>query len=249
MDGLVVILATMVPLPICRILIGLQEAMSEFGKLRQTSVVLAGGQFGVWKIEIMNTKVRIRVYYDRQSLGFAIISFLLILLYLIILAFGQREVNAATSQTSQTISTNMQQFYLTKQAFPGDEALTACTTGYHMASLWEILDTSNLRYNTTLGFTRDDSGQGPVIGAGGWVRTGFSNDTSSTPGKGNCDGWASSDSDDYGTAAYLPYLDWTTGGDVGVWKTETDQCNASWWSVWCVENVGYTIYLPIVLRH
>lgn len=47
MDGLVMILATMVLLPIYPILIGLQEAMSEFGKLRQISVTLVGGQFGV----------------------------------------------------------------------------------------------------------------------------------------------------------------------------------------------------------
>ena len=197
----------------------------------------------------MNIKVRIKICHDWQSVEFAIVSILLILVGLLILVCGQQEASAARPQTSQTAFTSMQQFYLTKQAFPGGEALTACATGYHMASLWEILDTSNLQYNTTLGFTRDDSGQGPVIGAGGWVRTGFSNDTSSTPGRGNCNGWTSSKSDDYGTAVYLPYLDWTTGGDIGVWKTETDQCNASWWSVWCVENVGYTIYLPLVLRH
>ena len=52
-------------------------------------------------------------------------------------------------------------FYLTQTGFTGSQALTACANGYHMASLWEILDPSNLRYNTTLGFTTQDSGFGP----------------------------------------------------------------------------------------
>jgi len=179
------------------------------------------------EININLTRSSIVILFVMASLAIVLVSYL---------AFGQREVGAASLQTSQAVSTSKRQFYLTKQTFWGSEALTACATGYHMASLWEILDTSNLQYNTTLGFTRDDSGQGPVIGAGGWVRTGFSNDTSNTPGRGNCNGWTSSDSGDYGTVAYLPYLNWTTGGDIGVWKTETDQCSASWYEVWCVED-------------
>ena len=41
-------------------------------------------------------------------------------------------------------------FYLTKTSHNGSQVLTACAEGYHMASLWEIFDTSNLRYDTAL---------------------------------------------------------------------------------------------------
>ena len=52
-------------------------------------------------------------------------------------------------------------YYLTQTTHNGGQARSACAAGYHMASLWEILDTSNLRYNTELGFTQEDSGFGP----------------------------------------------------------------------------------------
>ena len=42
-------------------------------------------------------------------------------------------------------------FYLTKATHKGFAGETACALGYHMASLWEIHEPSNLSYNTTLG--------------------------------------------------------------------------------------------------
>ena len=66
-------------------------------------------------------------------------------------------------------------YYVTKTSHDGSEALTACAEGYHMASLWEIFDTSNLRYDTQLGATAQDSGLGPPSISGlseGWIRTG-----------------------------------------------------------------------------
>jgi hypothetical protein len=46
-------------------------------------------------------------------------------------------------------------FYLTQSLFTGSDALSACADGYHMASLWEVFDTTGLKYNTTLGATSD----------------------------------------------------------------------------------------------
>jgi hypothetical protein len=63
-------------------------------------------------------------------------------------------------------------FYLTQDGYDGSQALSACAQGYHMASLWEILDPSNLSYDTSLGATVADSGSGPPNGSG-WIRTGF----------------------------------------------------------------------------
>jgi hypothetical protein len=104
-----------------------------------------------------------------------------------------------------------------------------------MASLWEILDPSNLKYNTDLGQTwADDSGQGPLSYFSGWVRTGYGSSTAATAGQGNCDAWTSSLSGDYGTTAYLP-SDWPAGQDIHVWKVETLGCG--WYTkVWCVED-------------
>src|SRR5436309_14626346 len=53
-------------------------------------------------------------------------------------------------------------FYLTKESFQGNQAITACASGYHMASRFEILDVSVLQYDTGKGLTTDDSGAGPA---------------------------------------------------------------------------------------
>src|SRR5262245_60366073 len=62
-------------------------------------------------------------------------------------------------------------FYLTKDGFQGNAVLTACDAGFHMASLWEIHDPSNLQYDTR-GFTLADAGSGPPAVLG-WIRTGI----------------------------------------------------------------------------
>jgi hypothetical protein len=74
-------------------------------------------------------------------------------------------------------------FYLTQTQHTGGEALTACAAGYHMASLWEIFDPSNLRYESDLGRKNDDSGFGPPTGEVGWIRTGGLQMGSTSAGK------------------------------------------------------------------
>jgi len=54
--------------------------------------------------------------------------------------------------------------YLTQNLKNGSQALTACVEKFHMASLWEIFNTSNLGYDTSRGFTQVDSGSGPPAG-------------------------------------------------------------------------------------
>jgi hypothetical protein len=44
-------------------------------------------------------------------------------------------------------------FYLTTGSFPGNHQANICAVGFHMASLWEILDPSSLTYDTQLGQT------------------------------------------------------------------------------------------------
>jgi hypothetical protein len=143
--------------------------------------------------------------------------------------------SAAASETeaAQAASTGMRQFYLTTSTLQGNQALTACAPGYHMASLWEIADPSNLKYNTSLGAVWDDSGQGPPSFESGWVRTGYQSNTGDTPGQANCALWTSSSGN--GTAAML-HDDWTGGyQNMGVWTVYASSCS-SYPHVWCIED-------------
>jgi hypothetical protein len=133
-------------------------------------------------------------------------------------------------------------FYLTKDSFNGANALTACAKGYHMASLWEIFDPSNLTYNTNLGFTHDDSGSGPPafvnadLGSG-WIRTGHSAATVpfTDPGTVNCVTWKSNSPSDIGTVVWLP-LDWSASPTaIAPWRAGISSCDFSI-QVWCVSD-------------
>ena len=170
-----------------------------------------------------------------------LIGGLLIVAALAFLGWAQDEVSASGEQKPLAASGDMRQYYLTNNEYLGDVADNACGDGYHMASLWEIVDPSNLKYNTALGYKLNDSGQGPpasVISATGWIRTGYSiTNTSTTPGQPSCNGWASNNSIDRGTVANLAD-DWTSGGgaqDIHVWNVDAPTCD--WpYRVWCVED-------------
>jgi hypothetical protein len=126
-------------------------------------------------------------------------------------------------------------FYVTKNGMGGSQALTACATGYHMASLWEILQPSTLTYDTALGFVTDDSGSGPPVGVAGWIRTGWQEDVLPTRGLANCHAWTSSAATDLGTYVYLPGI-WTlSSSTISPWGAEIDECDRPN-LVWCVSN-------------
>lgn len=106
-----------------------------------------------------------------------------------------------------------------------------------MASLWEIADPSNLAYNTALGSTKPDSGQGPPSSEQGWVRTGYASSDWINPGIGNCDVWTSNSyGSGYGSVAYLPHSwDASGGGQVDVWLVASSDCYYPQ-RVWCIED-------------
>jgi len=126
-------------------------------------------------------------------------------------------------------------FYLTTTEHTGDHALTACAAGFHMASLWEIRDPSNLTYDATLGHTAPDSGSGPPSDIGpdtlGWVRTGMAS------GNHNCNTWMSAATG--GTVVGLPPGEsWelpvpTTS--IRPWFAVSEACSTPK-RVWCVED-------------
>ena len=157
---------------------------------------------------------------------------------LLFITLTGRDVMAGEEGVSQTQSSGMRQFYLSKDGAYGSTASTACATGYHMASLWEIADPSNLKYNTSLGYVQDDSGAGPPADEAyvvGWIRTGYVSDFSETPGRANCLAWTVHSIYRYGTVASLPST-WTSGiQDLGVWQLDTRECQHPL-RVWCVEN-------------
>ena len=150
------------------------------------------------------------------------------------LAWGSRPVTAANPQSPIAGSTGLRQYYLTNGTFFGNQATTACAPGFHMASLWEIMDTSNLQY-TSLGYVgNNDQGNGPPSDGGyswGWIRTGGASSTSSTPGIGNCANWTSFFNYDFGTLTWLDN-NWAT---VDVWQATTETCDTKG-QVWCMEN-------------
>jgi hypothetical protein len=122
----------------------------------------------------------------------------------------------------------------------GSHPKTSCASGYHMASLYEILDPTVLTYRKGLGYTQADDGAGPPIGVLGWVRTGNVSASGSATQEGfeNCKNWTSNSSADYGTAVWIiPFSD-NIGGNhysVGPWDVTNDFCSTAIF-VWCVQN-------------
>jgi hypothetical protein len=209
----------------------------------------------------MDRRVRLRIRYDRRSGLMSLLALaLLVAVFVGYLAWGQGEVAASGMQAPLTSSTGMRGYYLTQDKYNGGDAngtdgngAGVCANGYHFASLGEIIDPSNLKYNTALGMTRTDSGQGPPTDYFGWVRTGYSGSTSTTAGQSNCDAWASPSSGDRGTYAFLPN-NWTAGQDIYVWEVNTGLCiNQSY--VWCVADDATpspgsgSVYLPVILQN
>ncbi len=132
-------------------------------------------------------------------------------------------------------------FYLTQTAYPGDQALSACATGYHMASLWEIYDPSHLLYDSDLGRIGGDSGSGPPSGLSGWIRTGYyaADDTSgSVYPAPNCNAWQSTSGS--GSKVLLS-SDWADHdlevywGRLYPWMASEGSCTSSN-PVWCLED-------------
>ncbi len=159
---------------------------------------------------------------------------LLAVAFLGYLAWDRHAASASGPQAPAAAYTGMRRYYQTASSYNGAAADTACASGYHMASLWEILDPSNLTYDTNLGYQIADSGQGPPVNYVAWVRTGWSSSGSSTAGDGNCNAWSSSSGSVYGTYVSLPN-NWTVGQEIGVWDVDTNACSFAM-SVWCVED-------------
>ena len=143
---------------------------------------------------------------------------------------------ASDLQSTYESPSGLRKFYLTDADYDGDNAdgASVCAEGYHFASLWEILDVSNLEYNQDLSATNDDSGYGPPSSIGGWIRTGYSENNDGNPGKANCTNWSTTSGD--GTTVKL-VPNWVDSSikDIHVWDVENHPCSSNGY-VWCVED-------------
>ena len=200
----------------------------------------------------MFRKIRVRIHYDRISrLILLLVAALLAVVFLGYLAWGRIAAASAAEQTQPLAAEAMhvlqpaaaqswrapapRSYYLTQTDYNGAAADTACEPGYHMAALWEIADLSNLRYDTTLGDSRLDSGYGPPSFMLGWVRTGSSDSVVSLAGTANCNSWTSSSASHNGSVVNLP-ADWSSAAQqIGVWDVGYAGCGDAL-PVWCVAD-------------
>jgi hypothetical protein len=126
--------------------------------------------------------------------------------------------------------------FQTQGSYDGATAANACDSrpGFHMASLWEILDPSTLQYDFTFGEVVELGSEGPPTARHGWLRT--SNEGGNNgPGEANCNGATSSDSANLGTISYIA-RDWGLGAQsTSPWIHQVVPCNTAA-RVWCVED-------------
>ena len=143
----------------------------------------------------------------------------------------------ASDLKSISATTGQRKYYLTDAANKknGASANSGCVSGYHFASMWEIIDPSNLEYNTTEGFSSGDIGSGPPTNTFGWVQTGYvTSSGNNIAGQANCSFWTDSTSGEYGSVVALP-SSWISSPNLSVWNVGTSTCDISN-HVWCVED-------------
>ena len=166
----------------------------------------------------------------------------------------QSTTNPTTRDGSELLETGNVQvpakakmYYLTTTVFTGGDAITACDPGFHMASLSEIQDPSNLQYAPRRTPAYDSPYDSPAFDQAsdqfpdhtGWVRTEVDALTGLVY---NCDVWSSSSDQQSGITMTRRSL-W---GERGRSLYESDP--AAWWQstrtascsqpefVWCVED-------------
>jgi hypothetical protein len=148
--------------------------------------------------------------------------------------------NGPPDECGGGICTERRRFYLTQDLHLGNDTLTACAAGFHMASFWEIRDTSKRAYDKVLGLVGLDSGDGPPTDVSAWIRTGwlYTNSPFSRVGEWNCSAWTSASTTNRGTAVYLS-TNWDSIDDpvtmVSPWNAFDIHCGTGH-RVWCVED-------------
>lgn len=142
--------------------------------------------------------------------------------------------NSDVATKSYVDAAGARRYYLTTTLVFGAGALTACAPGFHFASFWEIFNTTILRYDTSLGQSRPDSGRGPPHSIYGWIRTGgYSNNGCDT--NANCALWSSTTPGECGLAVALSAPTNSPGIIPSPWQYMAFECGAGR-GAWCVED-------------
>ena len=155
--------------------------------------------------------------------------------------YTKAEVDALVAAALNSVTPT--QYYMSTARVDGSEAWDTCAAGFHMASLWEIADPSNLRYaHDHSGASYNvDVGKGPPSFIWAWIRTGMSSEPFPDPGFAQCQLWTSNSDSNWGTAATLSgnWADPTAGGFIVVsgtpWIARVFPCDHTL-KVWCVED-------------
>jgi hypothetical protein len=203
----------------------------------------------------MNWRISLRIHIQRRSdLAMLLTLAIIAIIFLGYLVFAQESAAASSQPAPAVAPTRMRQYYLTKDSFKGTKpsgsngsGAGVCANGYHFASLWEILDPSNLKYDTVLGDDLLDSGEGPPSYTLGWVRTGSSSNNIPKPGRANCSNWEYESG--FGTVVSLT-TNWTDSSnrDIFVWDAALHTCSEDI-QVWCMEDYYWMkIYYPLIMR-
>jgi len=156
----------------------------------------------------------------------------------------QNADHAQPATVNGRVQVKPKMYYLTRDQVNGDQSIDACSTGFHMANLFEILDTSSLQYATGLpGAFSDlgnvDQGDGPRTLDFGWVRTGYASypDPTRDPYISlNCNSESAPTGAEWGTVARL-YDNVTASLMNSEWVGVCARQCSQQFHVWCVENM------------
>ena len=146
--------------------------------------------------------------------------------------FGKNNVSSANGLANACgggICTERRRYYMSVSRSRGGGPLGLCLTGFHFASMWELINPSALAYDTRLGEVTDDSGTGPPGYDLAWARNGYQSNGSSI--RGNCEAWTNNTSGE-GNALMLTI---SSGGEQPTWNNEFRRCD-DLFPAWCVED-------------
>lgn len=126
----------------------------------------------------------------------------------------------------------VRQFLKSMSQGQADQATAACPSGFHMASLFDIMDPSAFSY---AGTKFVDTGEGPQTQLPAWIRTGsvFS-ETVDIIGRANCNSWTSNSPEHFGTVASLGW-DNNLTMERFPWNVAVFPCD-SFLPSWCAED-------------
>ena len=117
----------------------------------------------------------------------------------------------------------------------GADADDICPGGFHMATLWEIHDTSNLEYDNQSGSCVLGAGEGPAL-EGGWVHGLAMSVFGQVPGYANCQLWTSNSGSHYGSWVALAAQWDSPPTPISPWAGSAQPCNYNAGRTWCVED-------------